>query len=694
MPDTDFIFKITYFPTYNHVILYNSINDDDILLEFEDYFGVNETTFVRQCKNQIFYYVNGEIDVCIKDKPTKFFRKPKNKAQKISNKFLTLDIETKNVNGVLTPVVIAIASKFNTWAFNINQFRTADHMISKALKSIMIPSNDNAIVYIHNMANFDIVFLMRAINNLKFKNLEIEPLIRFGLTMSINISWTVNDIPYSITLSDSYLLLPSSLRKLAIAFNVTLKGHFPFKFMESIKNPMLYEGILPNISFFPDITSDQYLELKNVNNSKWNLSNELTKYCMNDCRVLWQIIEAFNKTIHTEFEFNIFKNGTIPSLSQALFTRKFWDNTKKIPVITGEVYDFIKQSFTGGHTDVYIPHGTKLYQYDVNSLYPFIMATKPMPCGNVRYFTGDIFKIDPDAFGFFKVEITAPEHMDRPVVQTRLLTNGGIRTVAPVGTWTDVLFSEEIKNYVKYGYKFRIIEGYLFEQHFLFDKYIKFWYDVKRKHNPGDVMYYIAKLMLNSLFGKFGLNPYLPESEIVDLHRECDFISNPNIEIENIINFGSRSLIQYHKLDQDRDDVKFKVSIPISSAVTSYSRIYMAQFLQDNNINIYYTDTDSIIVDQPLHEIFVGTELGQFKLECIYEEAVFLAPKVYGGIIRNEDGSTKIVSKVKGYKDTVSYELLKSLLDRFNIVNLKHDKWFKDLVKSNIIQRCKELNLN
>jgi len=412
--------------------------------------------------------------------------------------------------------------------------------------------------------------------------------------------------------------------------------------------------------------------------------HELTKYCMTDCRTLWQIIDNFNKVIHINFGMNIFKNTTLPSLSFAIFLRNFWDDQIRIPMITGKVYDFIKLGFTGGHTDVYVPHGTKLYQYDVNSIYPFVMHSKPMPWGKVRYFTGDILKIDPNAFGFFKVEIEAPPEMLRPVVQTRLFTPGGIRTVAPLGKWTDVLFSEEIKEYIKYGYKFRVLEGYLFEQKMLFSDYINFWYDIKSKHKPGDVMYFIAKLMLNSLFGKFGLNPYLPTTDIIDIKDECEYINNPNYEIEDIVNFGARSMITYFNKELDRDNIKFKVSVPISAAITAYARIYMAQFLIDNNINIYYSDTDCLVVDQPLHEIFVGKELGLFKLEHIYEEATFLAPKVYGGIIRNEDGSIKEISKVKGYKEHVPYEIIKSLLDKDNVVNLTHEKWFKDNAKATI----------
>ncbi len=40
-------------------------------------------------------------------------------------------------------------------------------------------------------------------------------------------------------------------------------------------------------------------------------------------------------------------------------------------------------------------------------------------------------------------------------------------------------------------------------------------------------MYFIAKLMNNSLYGKFGLDPYLPISRIVNLKDQGKIINDP-----------------------------------------------------------------------------------------------------------------------------------------------------------------------
>jgi hypothetical protein len=60
----------------------------------------------------------------------------------------------------------------------------------------------------------------------------------------------------------------------------------------------------------------------------------------------------------------------------------------------------------------------------------------------------------------------------------------------------------------------------------------------------------------------------------------------------------------------------------------------MSKFKTRNDFNLYYSDTDSIDIDKDkaLDPKFIGPELGKMKLEHIFDDAIYLAPKVYGGI--------------------------------------------------------------
>jgi hypothetical protein len=133
----------------------------------------------------------------------------------------------------------------------------------------------------------------------------------------------------------------------------------------------------------------------------------------------------------------------------------------QIPLIDWENFNFFKEGYTGGAVDVYKPYGENIYRYDVNSLYPHIMDSTPMPVGTPTYFEGDILsmvKLDqiPNSlepavvndndlrsqatdlnnkpFGIFEVEVTAPENLKTPILQLRVKTQrGGTRTIAPIG---------------------------------------------------------------------------------------------------------------------------------------------------------------------------------------------------------------------------------------------------------------------
>ena len=74
----------------------------------------------------------------------------------------------------------------------------------------------------------------------------------------------------------------------------------------------------------------------------------------------------------------------------------------------------------------------------------------------------------------------------------------------------------------------------------------------------------------------------------------------------------------------------------------------MAKFKQLYKNNLYYSDTDSLDLDIDLDPKYIRLGLGMMKCEKLFKEVVYLAPKVYGAKIENEEGSISDFTKVKG----------------------------------------------
>ena len=380
---------------------------------------------------------------------------------------------------------------------------------------------------------------------------------------------------------------------------------------------------------FDNIDRDTY---NNIFTTNWNLKSESVKYCQQDCVTLHQILIKFNQLIFSKWSLNINNYPTLPSLAFGIFRSNFLEENT-IPKFTGQMYYDIKKSFLGGHTDLYIPYGENLNHYDVNSLYPSVMTKYDMPVGPIKWFEGNILEEDKNAYGFFFCKIITPKNMNRPLLMTKVKTSSGFRTIAPLGTWNDWLFSEEMHNYKNYGYKFKVIKGYTFNKSNIFKDYVSQLYSIKQNTPKSDPMYLISKLLMNSLFGRFGMNFDLPNYKFIKEEDIKDFIQKDFIQVSDIITLDNGyNLIEFLSTkDKSLDDSNtiYNISISIASAITSYSRLEMAKWLADTNLNIWYMDTDSIITDSTLPS---DNELGGLKLENQYKEAVFLAPKVYGGI--------------------------------------------------------------
>lgn len=439
-------------------------------------------------------------------------------------------------------------------------------------------------------------------------------------------------------------------------------------------------GAIPDISYFSDITSNDYQNYLLQFTSSWSLRCETIKYCELDCKILYDILKKFNYLIFSKYLINIHRCPSLPSLAFTIYRAKYLKDAK-IPLISGNIYEDIRKSYTGGAVDVYKANGKNLFTYDVNSLYPFVMLTKNVPVGNINFFEGDITKLKPwsELFGFFKVKVTAPDNLEHPIIQTKLrVGKAGVRTVAPLGTWTEWLFTEEIINAMNHGYKFEIIKGYTFDQANIFEEYVKDLYEIKVSHSKSDPMYLVAKLLLNSLYGRFGMSNDMEHHVLIANKRMDEFLNKYCISDVIPLN-NAKSLISYSDEQEletimSENSTKANISVSIASAITAYARIHMSQFKNTPDYDLFYSDTDSIVTNKPLPDAKVGKAIGLMKLENNLSEGVFLAPKVYGGILA--DG-TKF-TKVKGYKNNVNYSDLKTLLNEdVKALELHHEKWFR-----------------
>lgn len=106
---------------------------------------------------------------------------------------------------------------------------------------------------------------------------------------------------------------------------------------------------------------------------------------------------------------------------------------ENIPIFNKPTDSFIRDSYFGGATDYYQLYGENLYHYDVNSLYPHAMLN-PMPFEIIKYYSNmkGLDLIKNDLFGFFEVEVKAPDNIKYPILPYRN-NKTYLGTIFPIG---------------------------------------------------------------------------------------------------------------------------------------------------------------------------------------------------------------------------------------------------------------------
>ena len=156
-------------------------------------------------------------------------------------------------------------------------------------------------------------------------------------------------------------------------------------------------------------------------------------------------------------------------------------------------------------------------------------------------------------------------------------------------------FSEEIKNAEKYGYEFEILGGYVFESKDLFSDYISELNQIKTESSKDSAMYMIGKILMNSLFGRMGMNPFLGSSKFKLKNEYAKLLEKGDIKLDRIedeVDYGNNVLVTMTSGSDKELGLEGNVSVAI--AITAYSRALMSDVKNLPGVKLYYTDTDSI----------------------------------------------------------------------------------------------------
>lgn len=343
--------------------------------------------------------------------------------------------------------------------------------------------------------------------------------------------------------------------------------------------------------------------------------DDLAEYCKRDVEVM---VAAWNKLSQfiEENDLGSFAMSAA-SLSFNAFRHRFMPAQIYIhnsPAAT----KLERESYHGGRTECFfIGHYDKsrVYYLDVNSMYPFIMQANLMPVRLAGYRNNISLRQFDSLRDKFQYIVEATVRITKPVVP--IIQDN--RLVFPIGVVRGVFPRPELDYALTVGTLERVERIAIYESADVFHDFVDFFYAARQRYKQegNDAFQMLSKLMMNSLYGKFGQknnvwehigdDPFKPDGSFDNFNADTmmwERLRAINGRIEKVTGFeeGYNSLVA------------------IASFVTSYARVQLARYIDAAGWgNVLYTDTDSLFVSEEgyrrLASYIDPSKLGALKLE-------------------------------------------------------------------------------
>ena len=424
----------------------------------------------------------------------------------------------------------------------------------------------------------------------------------------------------------------------------------------------------------------------------------LLEYLDNDVRSLYELLFKFQEITGASFS----KMLTVASVAMDVFKREYSEDFERITKINGkdiilskDKKDLVTRSYMGGRVEAIKRYIDKCYSYDVNSLYPYVIRNRYYPVGYNNYYTGkdavERFKQlarKQDKLAIVEASVFVPQRKIAPLpvrIDNKLIFPHGLFT----GVWT----TEELFYAMRYyGVEVKDVQKLLVweDKHKPFIGYVDKYYELK-SGGTGAIKA-VSKLLLNSLYGKFGMKEEVEEyiyKERIEQKKkkEEDAKRQTRILGRDVFIYNKRVFANY-------------IQAQIASFVTSYARLVLLdkiRELESKGYEIYYYDTDGINTNcEPQNFTNLDDKkLGYWKFEGTRKKCYFLAPKSYAFI--DEEDKERI--KTKGlYNSKFDYQEMQKMVELSKVTHdvvlgRKPPTLLKQLKKEEVIdfEDCKKV---
>lgn len=591
-----------------------------------------------------------EIDNRYKDVKKGYLMRPE-KAPKVNKNTIiySYDIETYNdEKNNATPFCLCLYSENIKKTFYgvscvvdfckyLNEISTKTDT-EKTRKKTKVPKIH---IYGYNNANFDNLLIYYELHNID-KNTEY-----------IIASNAIKYIKFNnIHFYDMCLYYGGGLSRVCKNFNIEdQKGAYPYDFVN--KNNLYYKGITPDIKYWgydKEKLTNYYFyllmrEIKTKNKNKiFDMQEYTTYYCELDCILTYKLAIRHINLSQGIINGNYYNTtecitgaGTALKIFKQVFLSCCLEQSPK------EVQKRERNSYFGGRTEVFkkrFNHKLKsnknkrdLYYVDINSAHPSgMLLDMPYKYIDTKILNGLVVDID-DICDYFLYEAEATYKGDDKYFIQNLLKREGGSIVALKETGKNHYWGIELKEAIKNGCEVKIYMIDTYENKKVFKEFADYIYNERlkiKKSNPVLAEYY--KLILNSLYGKFGQNAFTSSQLCSELNDMYKLLNNETNILVNFTEIKDKLLIEYKKINQEENNIGSLVRF--SSYIACTTRCKLSELMRDVGWdNVYYCDTDSVFTSKKPNDKFLDDKkLGKWKIETegtTICEAVFIAPKIY-----------------------------------------------------------------